>query len=106
MFRIYLKTSLRHISRSRIYAIINIIGLATGITAMLLAILFWRDEVSFDRFHKNFPDLYRVTTSLLESKDGKRVLVGGHRPGSGSCISGSSTGNKNVYPDHGRRHFQ
>ena len=77
MFRIYLKTSLRHISRSRIYAIINIIGLATGITAMLLAILFWRDEVSFDRFHKNFPDLYRVTTSLLESKDGKRVLVGG-----------------------------
>ena len=77
MFKIYLKTSLRHISRSRIYAIINIIGLATGITAMLLAILFWRDEVSFDRFHKNFPEMYRVTTSLLESKDGKRVLVGG-----------------------------
>lgn len=77
MFKIYLKASLRHISRSRIYAIINIIGLATGITAMLLAILFWRDETSFDRFHKNFDDLYRVNTSLLESKDGKRVLIGG-----------------------------
>lgn len=77
MFGIYLKTSLRHLSRSRIYAIINIIGLATGITAMLLAILFWRDEVSFDRFHKNYPNLFRVTTTMLNMKGGDMDKVGG-----------------------------
>lgn len=77
MFSIYLKTSLRHLSRSRIYAIINIIGLATGITAMLLAILFWRDEVSFDRFHKNHQNLYRVTTTMLNMKGGIMDKVGG-----------------------------
>src|SRR5687767_16001566 len=64
MLNIYFKTSLRHLRRSRIYAAINIIGLATGITAMLLAILFWRDEESFDEFHSNSPNLYRVVTKL------------------------------------------
>jgi putative ABC transport system permease protein len=77
MLKIYLKTAVRHLSRSRLYAIINVAGLATGITAMLLAILFWRDEASFDTFHENNPDLYRVTTSHIESRGGDRVTVGG-----------------------------
>jgi putative ABC transport system permease protein len=76
MFRIYFKTAIRHLSRSRIYAFINIIGLATGIIAMLLAILFWRDEASFDSFHKNNPNLFRVTTSHIESRGGDLVTVG------------------------------
>jgi putative ABC transport system permease protein len=77
MFKIYLKSAFRHLSRSRIYAVINIIGLATGITAMLLAILFWRDEASFDNFHKNNPNIYRITTRLLESKNGSPITTGG-----------------------------
>src|SRR5437870_10044226 len=77
MFSIYVKTSLRQLMRKRIYAVINIIGLATGITAMLLAILFWRDEESFDRFHENASDLYRVTTTFYETKGGNRTTVGG-----------------------------
>src|SRR5829696_4252280 len=77
MLRIYVKSSLRHLMRSRIYAVINIIGLATGITAMLLAILFWRDEESFDHFHENISNLYRVTTTFYETKEGNRITVGG-----------------------------
>ena len=77
MFKIYLKSAIRHLSRSRIYALINITGLAMGITAMLLAILFWRDEESFDRFHTNNPNIYRITTTLLQNKDGDRITVGG-----------------------------
>jgi putative ABC transport system permease protein len=76
MLKIYLRTAVRHLSRSRVYAIINITGLATGITAMLLAILFWRDEASFDSFHENNPNLYRVTTSHIESRGGDHVTVG------------------------------
>lgn len=58
------------------YAAINVAGLATGITVMLLAILFWRDEVRFDKFHRNLPNLYRVTTSLVETKSAGRETVG------------------------------
>ena len=77
MFKIYLNSAFRHLSRSRIYAVINIIGLATGITAMLLAILFWRDESGFDSFHRNNPNIYRITTRLLENKNGDHITVGG-----------------------------
>lgn len=77
MFFIYLKTSFRHLWQSRLYSLINILGLATGITAMLLAILFWKDEDSFDRFHKNNPHLYRITTTLAESKEAKVRTLGG-----------------------------
>lgn len=76
MLRIYLKTALRYLSRSRLYASINIIGLATGITAMLLAILFWRDEESFDEFHKNAAQLYRVTTKHRPFKDKDFETIG------------------------------
>src|SRR6201991_4982681 len=74
MFKIYFNTAIRHLSRSSTYVIINIIGLATGITAMLLAILFWRDEEGYDRFHQNSPNLYRVVTTYHEF-DNKSVTV-------------------------------
>ncbi|MFZ1527989.1 MAG: FtsX-like permease family protein [Ferruginibacter sp.] len=55
---------------------INITGLACGITCTLLAVLYWKDERSFDTFHKNNPNLYRVTTNLRNDKEGNRVTVG------------------------------
>ncbi|CAN5821100.1 ABC transporter permease [soil metagenome] len=73
----FLKISLRHLWQSRLYSIINIVGLATGITCMLLAVLYWKDERSFDSFHKNNPDLFRITTTLVENKGDKSITVGG-----------------------------
>ncbi|MBL7697944.1 MAG: ABC transporter permease [Chitinophagaceae bacterium] len=88
MFKIYFNTSIRSLSRNRIYAVINIIGLATGITAMLLAILFWRDEESYDRFHENAPDIYRVTTTLRPYKDKEFETVGGTGQMQGAAFKG------------------
>ena len=73
----FLKISFRHLWKDRLYSIINIIGLATGITCMLLAVLYWKDERSFDSFHKNNPNLYRVTTTLVESKGASAAMMGG-----------------------------
>lgn len=51
------------------------VGLATGITCMLLAVLYWKDEHNFDNFHSS--SLYRITTSLIESKGSNAVTIGG-----------------------------
>ena len=73
----FLKISFRHLRQSRLYAIINIVGLATGITCMLLAVLYWNDEHSFDNFHTNNPNLYRVTTTLIDNKNESPQTIGG-----------------------------
>src|SRR5580692_1584216 len=65
MFRNYLMAALRNLARSRLYAAINIVGLAVGLCAALLIVLFVRDEYSYDRFFRGFRDVYLLT----ETKD-------------------------------------
>jgi putative ABC transport system permease protein len=77
MLKNYFKIAFRHLLHNRLYSIINITGLAAGITCMLLAILYWRDEHSFDSFHANNPNLYRITTTLIENKGSNEVTIGG-----------------------------
>ncbi len=76
MFKNYFKIAFRHLLKSRLYSVINIIGLACGITCILLAVLYWKDERSFDEFHKANPHLYRITTSLRIDKQGNRATIG------------------------------
>ena len=76
MLRNYLKTALRHLRRNKLYGAINVVGLAVGITCTLLAVLYWKDEHSFDEFHENIPHLYRITTNRISNKEGDRVISG------------------------------
>jgi putative ABC transport system permease protein len=56
-----LKLSIRNLFRkNRIFTIINIAGLAVGMTSLLLVLLFIDDEYSFDRYHKNADRIHRV----------------------------------------------
>ena len=61
----YLKIALRNLWRERTYTAINLSGLAVGMTCTLLAILFVRDELSYDQFHTKAPQLYRLTTTVV-----------------------------------------
>ena len=61
MFRNYLMAALRNLARSRLYAAINIVGLAVGLCAALLIVLFVRDEYSYDRFFPGYRDVYLLT---------------------------------------------
>ncbi len=61
MLKNYLKISLRNFRRHPGYASINIIGLGLGIGCCILALLFLRNEVTYDHFHENLDDIYRVT---------------------------------------------
>jgi putative ABC transport system permease protein len=75
MLKTFLKIAGRHLWQTRLYACINVIGLALGTICVLLAALFITDEQGFDNFHDNNPNLYRITTTFLH--EGKMVTTGG-----------------------------
>jgi len=60
MIRNYLKIAIRNLQKQKVLAFINIFGLSTGIACFSLLLLFVLNEFSFDRFHKNAPNIYRV----------------------------------------------
>jgi ABC-type antimicrobial peptide transport system permease subunit len=57
----YIKTSGRNLMRNKIFAFINIFGLAIGMSVGLLLIAFVIDLGSYDRFHENGERIYRIT---------------------------------------------
>jgi len=60
MFKNYLKTAIRNLTRHKGYSLINIAGFAIGIACCILILLWVQDEMSFDRFHENLDSLHRV----------------------------------------------
>ncbi|MBC3785953.1 ABC transporter permease [Spirosoma utsteinense] len=65
MLQNYIKIALRNLARNKAYSAINIIGLSIGLAAAMLIMLYTKDEVSYDRFHKNNPAIYRITSQAL-----------------------------------------
>ena len=60
MFRNYLVVALRNLRRSKVFSVINILGLAIGLTTCLLIMVYVLDEASYDRQFKDADRLYRV----------------------------------------------
>jgi len=67
MFKNYLKTAFRNLSRHKGYSFINISGFAIGIACCILIFLWVQDELSYDRFHEHSDDLYRVVEHQIQS---------------------------------------
>ncbi len=60
MFSSYIKIALRNLKRNKGCSAINIFGLAVGIACCMI-ILFWvQDEFSYDDFHENKTEIFRV----------------------------------------------
>lgn len=60
MFKNYFKTVLRNLIKNKSFSLINITGLATGLTCCLLLTLYLQHELSFDRFHSKGERIARV----------------------------------------------
>ncbi|MCG8307084.1 MAG: ABC transporter permease [Cytophagales bacterium] len=63
MIRSYLKTSLRNILKTKVFTLINILGLAVGMASCLLLIQYVYFENTYDTFHENVESIYRVPIS-------------------------------------------
>jgi putative ABC transport system permease protein len=74
MFRNYFKTAWRSIRKNKVYSFINIFGLTAGLTCFLLIALYIFDELTYDRFHKNADDIFRVVEKRT-SPEGKEMKV-------------------------------
>jgi putative ABC transport system permease protein len=60
MLRNYLVTAWRNLKKSKAYSALNILGLAVGMAVFVLIMLFVRTELSYDRYHENARNIYRV----------------------------------------------
>jgi putative ABC transport system permease protein len=60
MIKNYFKTAWRNLWKNKSFSLINIMGLALGLTCSLLIMLWVRDEYKVDAFHKNGSQLYSV----------------------------------------------
>lgn len=60
MIKNYFLTALRNFIRQRLYSFINVGGLAIGIAVCILILMWVNDELSFDKYNKNFNEIHRV----------------------------------------------
>src|SRR5688572_14498376 len=74
MIKNFFKIAWKNLFRNKGYSSINIFGLTVGITCFLLIVLYIFDELTFDRFHKQAGNIYRVVEHKT-SPEGKESKV-------------------------------
>lgn len=79
MIRNYIKTAWRNLVKNKFYSIINIAGLTLGLAVGILILLWVQDELSFDSFHKNAANIYRLEISGGTGKS-KQIFTAGVAP--------------------------
>jgi putative ABC transport system permease protein len=60
MLQNYLKIAIRNLLRNGGYSVINILGLAIGVACCLLILVYVFDELSYDRYHQNSEEIFRI----------------------------------------------
>ena len=60
MIKNYFKIALRNLMRHKGYSFIHISGLAIGMACCILIFMWVQDELSFNSYHKNADNIYRV----------------------------------------------
>ncbi len=62
MFRNYLRVAWRSIVKNKVFSVVNILGLSLGIAVSLLLWQYIHQEQTYDQFHGDYQQVYRVTT--------------------------------------------
>ena len=82
MLKNHFKIAWRHLSNNKPYSLLNISGLAMGMTvAMLIGLWVW-DEISFNKYHQNYDRIAQVMQnqtfngSEIQTRDGEALQLG------------------------------
>lgn len=73
MLKNHLVIAWRNLLKNKLYSLINIAGLATGMACCILVALYVHGEWSYDRFHDNGGRIYRVLREV-KTPDGRVVF--------------------------------
>jgi len=73
MFRNYFKVAWRNLTKHKLFSLINIFGLASGMAVCMLALMKIKDAYDYDTFHPNSERSYRVITDM-QRKNGEHFL--------------------------------
>ena len=60
----FFRTACRYLTRDKAFSLINVFGLAVGLTAVLCISFYVVRELNFDRFHQHADRIYRVSINL------------------------------------------
>ena len=60
MFLNYIKVTLRNFANQKFYSVINTLGLALGLSACILILLYVQDELSYEKSFSNHEKIYRL----------------------------------------------
>jgi putative ABC transport system permease protein len=75
MYKSYFKVASRNILKRKMYSFINAFGLSIGLAFCILIYLFIQDEKSFDQFHKNKNQIYRMEAKKISKDPSKRDVA-------------------------------
>ncbi|HKG69255.1 MAG TPA: ABC transporter permease, partial [Segetibacter sp.] len=62
MFKNYFKIAWRSLRNNKFYSVINISGLAVGLATSLMLLLWVQNELSYDKFHKNYENIFQLSS--------------------------------------------
>jgi putative ABC transport system permease protein len=79
MLKNYFITAVRSLYRNLVYSLVNIFGLVLGIAVTLIVFLFIQFETSYDKYHKDYKQIYRVYRTATHPEFGIRndARIGG-----------------------------
>ena len=69
MYKKFFITAWRNLAKNRIYALLNITGLAIGVIVCLLIGVWLQRELSFDNFHPNGDKIFRLTNTFKSESE-------------------------------------
>ncbi|MCB0291728.1 MAG: ABC transporter permease [Calditrichaeota bacterium] len=78
MFQNYLKITFRNMLKHKGYSLINIAGLAIGMACCVLILLYVQHELSYDRYHKQAENIYRLERDIFFQGHRSMIPVTAH----------------------------
>lgn len=75
MFKNYFKVSYRNILRNKTFSSLNITGLSIGLASCVLIMIYVKNELSYDKYHENYNNTYRISHYFGENGEVDSTLV-------------------------------
>src|SRR5258706_5678809 len=69
MLKNYFKIAIRNLRKNKVFSIINIAGLAIGLTCFMLIAVFVYSELSYDKYPGDARNIYRIHLSVTGNGD-------------------------------------